>query len=334
MAGDVNRSINPSQERLYSKITDLEHALSILRSGHLDPTQVKVAESCDKYIAMCWNYMNRRRKHSHLVWEFLHRVDENLILLMPEEEFTSKATEVAVFFDMNIQDEKLRKAWLGEEGILRHAAERISKGWSSAQDRHVVKDALQIVNEQMDRSFWQLSMNTITSVVSGCMLGILVLLFWWCCLNDFNSFGDGSLQANLADLLVFGLMGAYLGNLLTWEGFLYVRGAPFWRYFLHNTLSKPILGSFAAVFIFMIEKTKTIFSISVVQQAGQAAENAAAQIVNFNVSSAALPYAYGLLAIVSGFAAEKVLRSMIDAVLKRLEERAEKRKTSGGKSES
>lgn len=334
MVDDVNRSINPSQERLYSKITDLEQALSIIRSGHLDPTQLKVAESCQKYIALCWDYLRGRRKHSHLVWEFLHRVDENLILLMPEEEFTSKATEVAVSFDMSIQDEKLRKAWLGEKGILTQAVERIQKGWSSGQERHVVKDALELVNEHMDRSFWQLSMNTLTSVVSGCMLGILVLLFWWCCLDDFDSFGDGSLQANLMDLLVLGLMGAYLGNLLTWEGFLYVRGAPFWRYFLHNTLSKPILGAFAAVFVFMIEKTKTLFSISVAVQAGQAGEKAAAQIVNFNVSSAALPYAYALLAIVSGFAAEKVLRSMIDTVLKRLEERAEKRKTSSEQGES
>lgn len=334
MGEDVNRSINPSQERLYSKINDLEQALSVIRSGHLDPTQLKVAESCDKYIALCWDYMNRRRKHSHLVWEFLHRVDENLILLMPEEEFTSKAAEVAVAFDMNIQDEKLRKAWLGERGALTHAVERISKGWSSAQDRHVVKDALQIVNEQMDRAFWQLSMNTLTSVVSGCMLGVLILVFWWYCLEDFTKFGDGSLQTNLMDLVVLGLMGAYLGNLLTWEGFLYVRGAPFWRYFLHNTLSKPILGAFAAIFVFMMEKTKTIFSISVAPQAGQAAEKAAAQIVNFNVGPAALPYAYALLAIVSGFAAEKVLRSMIDTVLKRLEERAEKRKTGSEQAES
>jgi len=327
MADDATPSINPSQERLYSKITDLEQTLSVVKSGNLDPTQLKVAQACDKYIAMCWNYMGGRRKHSHLVWEFLHRVDENMILLLPEEELVSKGSEVAMSFDMNVQEEKIRKAWIGEKGILTEALGHVRKGWSTAHHRHVVKDALQIVNEQMDRSFWQLSMNTLTSVVSGCMLGVLLIVFWWCCLDQFASFVDGGLQANLGKLLVLGLMGAYLSNLLTWEGFLYVRGAPFWRYFLHNTLSKPILGSFAAIFVFMLEKTKTIFSITATPQAGQAAEKAAAQIVSFNVSPAALPYAYALLAIVSAFAAEKILRTMIDTVLKRLEQKAEKRKT-------
>ena len=84
MAVDATPSINPSQERLYSKITDLEQTLSVVKSGNLDPTQLKVAQACDKYIAMCWNYLGGRRKHSHLVWEFLHRVDENMILLLPD----------------------------------------------------------------------------------------------------------------------------------------------------------------------------------------------------------------------------------------------------------
>jgi len=35
---------------------------------------------------------------------------------------------------------------------------------------------------------------------------------------------------------------------------------------------------------------------------------------------------YAVLAIVSGFAADKVLRNMIDTVLKRLEQKAEKTK--------
>jgi len=37
-------------------------------------------------------------------------------------------------------------------------------------------------------------------------------------------------------------------------------------------------------------------------------------------------YVYAVLAIVSGFAADKILRSMIDGVLRRLEQKAEKTK--------
>ena len=41
-----------------------------------------------------------------------------------------------------------------------------------------MKRALQLVNEQMDRTFWQLSANTLTSVWSALVLGILMWLAW------------------------------------------------------------------------------------------------------------------------------------------------------------
>jgi hypothetical protein len=50
---------------------------------------------------------------------------------------------------------------------------------------------------------------------------------------------------------------------LTKQNFLYVRGGPFWRYFLHNLFSKPVMSAFAAVFIYVLEKSKLIFSINI-----------------------------------------------------------------------
>lgn len=52
------------------------------------------------------------------------------------------------------------------------------------------------------------------------------------------------------------------------------------------------------------------------------------QIISLNVAKQSEGYVYAVLAIVSGFAADKILRSMIDGVLKRLEQKAEK--TKGG----
>jgi hypothetical protein len=88
-----------------------------------------------------------------------------------------------------------------------------------------------------------------------------------------------------------------------------------------------LISAFAAVFIYGVEKSKLIFSISSIDTKG--ASNAVSKIISLNVTKESEGYVYAVLAIVSGFAADKILRSMIDGVLKRLEQKAEKAKDSG-----
>jgi len=114
-----------------------------------------------------------------------------------------------------------------------------------------------------------------------------------------------------------------ISNLMTKEDFLYVRGGPFLRCFLHNLFSKPVMSAFAAVFIYGLEKTKLIFSIGT-----QTNSTRLTEIITINVNQDFMGYAYAVLAIVSGFSADKILRSMFDKLLKRLEQKAEKTKDS------
>ena len=76
-------------------------------------------------------------------------------------------------------------------------------------------------------------------------------------------------------------------------------------------------------FIYILAKTKIIFAI------GSGAD--VSKVININVGAGAEGYAYAILAIVSGFAADKILKSTIDSVLKKLEQKAEKSKESGAK---
>jgi hypothetical protein len=111
---------------------------------------------------------------------------------------------------------------------------------------------------------------------------------------------------------------------MTNENFLYVRGGPFLRCLLHNLFSKPVMSAFAAVFIYGLEKSKLIFSINPITST-----KATSQIIAINVMPEAVGYVYAVLAIVSAFSADKVLRSMFDRVLKKLEQKADKGKDSG-----
>lgn len=334
--------MSPSAERLQSKFTNLKEKLQEIETRPLKPDKGVVA-TCSKYLGDAEDFLNRpslspkfpffRGKHPHLVWEFLHRVDENLILLMSDDELSSRAVEVKSAFDLNIKEEKIRAEWIGPKGILIAICDKARKEALSARERCSVKEALQLVNEQMDRTFWQLSANTLTSVWSAVLLGLLILLAW-----QFHptqtpeapalaSLGTHGLSQHYWTLIMLGLMGAYVSNLLTKEDFLYVRGAPFLRYWLYNLFAKPVIGAFAAIFIFILEKSKLLFSITPIGQGVTA--GGGPQLISFNVTPESSGYVFAVLALASAFAADKLLRSTFDSVLKRLEQRAEKTKDAG-----
>jgi hypothetical protein len=327
--------MNPATERLQSKMTNLQEMLEGFLAQDLNNEQKHIIAISKTYLEKARGYTDRPllsakfpffgRRHPHLVWELLHRVDEYFILLIKDDELYSRAIDVKTSFDLNIKEEKIRNEWIGEKGKFIGVLEQIKKKEKDTMlvNRFMVRDALKLVNEQMDRTFWQLSMNTLTSVWSGVILGILMLLAWlFYPAGTLQSLGTGGFRNTFVTLIALGLMGAYLSNLMTKENFLYVRGGPFWRYLLHNLLSKPLMSAFAAVFIYGVEKSKLIFSINPLTDTSKTT----LQIITLNVMKGSEGYVYAVLAIVSAFAADKVLRNMIDSVLKRLEQKAEKTK--------
>lgn len=329
--------MNPATERLQSKMTNLEETLEGFQAQNLKNEQKHVAGICKTYLekaraytslpSLSSNFPFFARRHPHLVWEFLHRVDEYFILLIKDEELYSRAIDVKASFNLNIKEEKLREEWIGEKGKFAGILEHLKKKEHMEENRYVVRDALKLVNEQMDRTFWQLSMNVLTSVWSGAILACLMVLAWvFYPVGTIQSLGTGGFKTTFVTLIVLGLTGAYLSNLMTKENFLYVRGGPFWRYLLHNLFSKPVMSAFAAVFIYAVEKSKLIFSINAIDP--QTSSTAVSQIISLNVAKQSEGYVYAVLAIVSGFAADKMLRNMIDRVLKRMEQKAEKTKDS------
>ena len=111
--------LNPATERLLSKYTNLDETLHVFKAQHLAEEQKTIANICETYLAMARNYIDRPfwswkfpclgRKHPHLVWELLHRVDEYFILLTKDKELHSRAIDVKTSFDLNINEEKIRK---------------------------------------------------------------------------------------------------------------------------------------------------------------------------------------------------------------------------------
>lgn len=330
--------LSPSAERLYSKSTTLKELQKRFAEQSLSTDQQYALQLCEQYLRHARGFLDRpavslrfpffSRRHPHLVWELLHRVDEHHILLLADHEIYSKAVEVRTAFDLNIRDEKTRSAWIGRGGRLDDALETLQKHPPTPSDRDAVKSALQLVNEQVDRTFWQLSANTLTSVSSALLLALLMWLAWTNLpLATLTDLGSGELVDDYKVLIVLGAMGAYVSNLITRENFLFVRGGPFLRYWLHNVVAKPVVSVFAAVFIYVVGKSELLFSINPTGAVESPAP--ASELITFNVSEGSSGYVYAVLAVVSAIAADKLLRSTIDGVLKRMLQKAEKTVESG-----
>lgn len=305
----------PSKESLLDKIIGLEEAISWYEKKGLNDNQKHVLHICKDYIQSAKDCMRGFPSHPHLIWNLLHRVDEHLIFVIPRDELYARAMDVRTAFDMTITEKKVREDVLGEKGKLTAAIKDLKDGGHNfEQSQYIIRDALQYLNKNVDTNYWILSMNIMISVCSAALLGIFMTIYL-----IFS-------KPDMIPYAILGFMGAFLSSLITKENFLFVRGGPFWRYLLHNLMARPVLGAFAAIFVLWIEKSKWVFSINAVAADGKTLPSVQSAVININLNQNAIPYALIVIAVVSGFAAEKILRSMMDRVLKRLEEKAEKTK--------
>ncbi len=324
--------ISPPKEKLLEKQIGLEEIVERYKKGEKNAARDQILATCDNYLGHARELMAARgSSHPHLVWNLLHRVDEQLILIMPKEELAARVIDVKTAFDMTIKEDTVRKAWLGDKGKLDVAiADITGPGANMSQSRFVVKDALQYLDDFVDYGFWKLSMNNLMSVSSAVLLAAVMLVYYF--VSDLRAGIPDGKMAPLS-FAVLGLMGGYLSNLLTKEDFLFVWGGPFFRYLLYNLLARPIIGAVSALFFYLVEKSNLVFSIATAGSAAQTAGSNAPQglpsIITINVNPANKGYVYVVLAIAIGFAGEKMLRQMMDQVLKRLEQKAEKTKDTG-----
>lgn len=318
----VKKFVAPSKEALLEKIAGLEEEISRYEKPNAPPAQAEIVKICKDYIQSAKQCMKSFISHPHLIWNLLHRVDEHLLLLMEKDELYVSAMNVSTTFDLTVTEKKVRDDVLGENGRLTTAIKEIKQGQNIEANRYIVKDALNYLNQNVDTGYWILSMNTLMSVFSGALLGLFMVVFY---LYFYQGLDVLSESPSLAPFAILGLMGGYLSNLITKENFLFVRGGPFWRYLAHNLLSRAIVGAFSAAFIFLVAQSKWVFSINPVIE-GSKVQPMPSTVLSINVDESLLVYVYIVIGIAAGFAGEKLLRNMIDSVLKRLEERAAKTK--------
>jgi len=243
----------------------------------------------------------------------------------------AEATDVCARFDQKIKDPALRKAWMGADdrsGPLPAMIQRLtvvtSPGTDATstpqrgppptdgrrvhpEDRYSLREALNLVNEQGDTSFWRLGSNVSVQLWSALLLVVLVIAFWYSQslqldISTIAATASWHYQSHELDSIrvaIFGAGGALVSNMISTRPLIVSIGATS-RYFAYVLFVKPVIGAFAAGFVYLLELSD-FFKIPVGNER------------------------LGLVvALAAGFAGEWLLRPLMDQVLRTLSAKSEK----------
>ncbi|MEW6104531.1 MAG: hypothetical protein AB1630_12080 [bacterium] len=107
-----------AKEDVWAKLLNVKERLDILEKQNLPQTQKykEVLEGCKEKINDAEEVISSIFKNYNVFWEIVHRIDEDIMLFISEDELLSKAINVKTSFDLNIKEEKLRDEWLGKPG--------------------------------------------------------------------------------------------------------------------------------------------------------------------------------------------------------------------------
>ena len=301
-----------------------------------------ILDQCRQKLALARRCIDKKKRWSSSFWELIHEVDGLLLLVMPLELLLPEALRVLQKFEQKVTDPVLRRLWLGLDGTsgpLPKAVRRLTRaGWPAhgflrprrlseeqvSRYRHVLRGALGTVNEMVDKAFWQMSINVSIQILSTLLMvtlfSVLFVFPWifpqW---GAFESDPRKFIPRDLLRISLLGAGGATLSNMLAKEHFVVATGASA-RYFFYYLLVKPVIGSFAALFLFYLEISGILLQVVILPESG------GHSTANFQIvvaSPEAAFFARAALAVVAGFFADRLLTNMMDKVLDQLLKQSE-----------
>jgi hypothetical protein len=358
-----------AMQMLWSKLeaTASLHQLCRQQQGLFEEAQVILA-LCAEKLEMARRCIDRKwLRSSFAFWPIIHEVDSLLLLVMPASMLLPEALEIQHRFEQKVKDPLQRRLWLGEPGKSGPLVQAVRSlgGRSEALDanlsvqslsqeqlrycRHVLRGALDLVNTQADKGFWQLSVNVTIQILSTLLLLAFSAAAFALPAALVTAWRDMLVPWALMFFSLAGAAGAIVSNMLSRQRCIVTAGATI-RYFIYYLLVKPVIGAFAALLLVLLEQSRILLAVVVAPRAsvpaaaadmpvtvpylpGVAPLSAPAAtptvapatdapitaLVQLVVDSeSAAFFALAALAVAVGFSADRMLSSMMDRVLSRL----------------
>ncbi|MFP2896660.1 hypothetical protein [Corallococcus sp. 4LFB] len=337
------RGFGSATQLLWNRVESNASLLALCRIREdLTPEDEAILGQCqEKLEAARWCLDKPTGRWSFSFWELIHEVDGLLLLVMPASMLVPRALEIQQQFERRVTDAGRAQLWLGADRVsgplprcVRRLAHVDEPGSGAAAPppldaeqarycRSVLRGALESVNQQVDKTFWQLSINVSLQIFSTLLLlAVFVVSFVILSPALIDGWPRTLVPGGLLLVGFAGASGAIVSNMLSKERFVVATGATS-RFFAYHLMVKPVLGAFAALMLLFLEQSRMLLSVDT--RAASTSGDASPAILHIVVSGPqAMFFTLMALAVVAGWSADKLLSSIMDKVLGRLLGQSEK----------
>ena len=198
-------------------------------------------------------------------WRLMHRIDEDLLLLVPEDRLAAEALHIKAMFQRNITDATTKAVW---ESRLSQIVGQLNPvppqpPQTAAIDdasRHVLRGALRLVNEATDSGFRIFAITTYIQLFSAALLVATFALGFLI----YREHGD--LMSNPADplptglVLLLGAAGAIVAN-MTSDSPSLVPAGQVRISLLYYLIVTPAIGAITALLLLAVDHSQLLFSV-------------------------------------------------------------------------
>ncbi|MBN8468368.1 hypothetical protein JYJ95_17765 [Corallococcus exiguus] len=334
------RGFGSATQLLWNRVESNASLLELCRiRQELTAEETAILRQCqEKLDAARWCLDKPTGRWSFSYWELIHEVDGLLLLVMPAPMLVPRALEVQQQFERRVTDSRAH-LWLGADrtsGPLPRSVRQLTRGdgpgnaapppldaEESRYCRSVLRGALDTVNQQVDKTFWQLSINVSLQIFSTLLLLAVFVISFVLLSRELIQTWPGELIPRGLLLVGFaGASGAIISNMLSKERFVVATGAT-GRFFAYHLMVKPVIGAFAALMLLFLEQSRMLLSVDT--RTGSTGVDPSPALFHIVVSdNQAVFFTLMALAVVAGWSADKLLGSIMDKVLGRLLGQSEK----------
>ncbi|WP_147445573.1 hypothetical protein [Corallococcus aberystwythensis] len=329
------RGFGSATQLLWNRVESNASLLKLCQSGKVHrPEAEAILKQCEEKLeAARWCLDKPLGRWSFSFWELIHEMDGLLLLVMPADMLVPRALEIQQQFERRVKDSGRSQLWLGEDktsGPLPRCVRRLIEREDPPLDedqtsycRNVLRGALDTVNQQVDKTFWQLSINVTLQVFSTLLLlAVFIASFLILSPALIKTWPQDLVPRGLLLVGLAGGSGAIVSNMLSKERFVVATGATS-RFFAYHLMVKPVIGAFAALMLLFLEQSRMLLSVDTRQSSMSG--DASPAILHIVVSDEqAVFFTLMALAVVAGWSADKLLSSIMDKVLGRLLGQSEK----------
>ncbi|MDG5814013.1 hypothetical protein QA601_02910 [Chitinispirillales bacterium ANBcel5] len=359
---------NPSTQIVYSFYQQAREDFNVYRKLERNQSEEeqKVLDACKSRLDMVERALVSCNplENTNFVWRTLHRVKEDFLLLMPDEELRSESLKIRTDLEKSSLPKSVINAWVKKlddliekpgspdskaslSMRLLNASKRtlddlindlISANQSHNQqhtiERYVCRGALRELNDFTDENFWDIWVKKWMQFVYSVLLVFLTYVLWRMGTVSTLICKASGVEPAIVPVLLLGAMGGITSGILSSSQELFSKGS-FWIPTIYHSLSRSLVGGITALVIFWLIIGNFLISISprVIiccnDQVGisNPQPDRTTALISINTpDQSASRIVLLLLLFLGGFAGDKLLKSVCDKVLGNLYQKAEKTK--------